>query len=144
MSGTRSPLFMLDTDVCSYLIRGRSRSLESRFRGTSPDKICISVITRGELLYGVARRPDAKRLALLVGRFLDVMRVIPWESSAADSYASVRAQLEAAGTPIGYADTMIAAHAIDSDAVLVTNNARHYDRIKIAGFRHENWADGQP
>ncbi|ARP83530.1 hypothetical protein CAL12_23790 [Bordetella genomosp. 8] len=144
MSGTKSPLFMLDTDVCSYLIRGHSRSVDARFRNTNPDRVCISVITRGELLYGIARRPDAKRLALLVSRFLDAMPVIPWESGAADVYANVRAQLEAAGTPIGYADTMIAAHAIDSNAVLVTNNARHYERIDITGFKYESWAGDPP
>jgi tRNA(fMet)-specific endonuclease VapC len=99
------------------------------------------VITRAELLYGLERRPDATRLARLVHAFLDATRVLPWEAGAAEWYARVRAQLEKDGTPIGSADTLIAAHAIDADAVLVTNNARHYGCIKVRAFKHENWAD---
>uniref|UniRef100_UPI0039EE3B6F type II toxin-antitoxin system VapC family toxin n=1 Tax=Bordetella sputigena TaxID=1416810 RepID=UPI0039EE3B6F len=136
-----SRLFMLDTDVCSYLVRGGSPRLEARLRSANPDQLCISVITRGELLYGLERRPDATRLARLVHALLDTIRVLPWEAGAAGWYARVRAQLDKEGTPIGCADTLIAAHAIDVDAVLVTNNVRHYDRIKVRRFRHENWAE---
>lgn len=136
------PLYMLDTDVCSYLIRGQSAALEAHVKAASPDTLCISVITRAELLYGVERKPGAKRLAGLVNALLDAVRVLPWEPGAADWYARLRAELDAGGIPIGWADTMIAAHAIDANAVLVTNNARHYGRIKAKPFRHVNWARG--
>jgi tRNA(fMet)-specific endonuclease VapC len=143
MPAAATPLFMLDTDVCSYLIRGQSAALEDRIRNSNPDLLCISVITRAELLYGVERKPEAKRLGQLVNALLVAVRVLPWEVGAASRYASIRTRLEAEGAPIGMADMMIAAHAVDVGAVLVTNNTRHYARIKESLFEYVNWTEGK-
>jgi tRNA(fMet)-specific endonuclease VapC len=132
---------MLHTDACSYLLSGRSAALESQVRTASPDTLCISVVTRAELVYGIERKPEAKRLARIVHALLSTIRVLPWEAGAADWYGRIQAQLDAKGTPIGMADTMIAAHAIDAGAVLVTNNAKHYDRIKARQFKYVNWTE---
>ena len=120
---------MLDTDICSYLIRSRSPAIQARLSAMVPDDLCISVITRAELLYGLKRLSPAHRLHLEVRRFLRMVRVLPWEEDAADFYTEIRHQLVGTGQPIGELDMMIAAHSLSAGAVLVTNNTRHYERI---------------
>ncbi len=79
------------------------------------------------------------RLHLAVRQFLKIVRIVPWDTDAADWYAEIRHQLVSAGQPIGEMDMMIAAHALSAGAVLVTNNSRHYARIG-APLILENWA----
>jgi len=129
---------MLDTDVTSYLLKGRSTAIEGRLAALPPSRICISVMTRAELQYGLKRLPAGHRLHLVVRKFLKLIRVLPWDEEAADCYAGIRHQLATAGQPIGQLDMMIAAHALAASAVLVTNNLRHYERIE-APLIVENW-----
>lgn len=100
--------------------------------------VCISVMTRAELLYGLKRLPADHRLHLAVRLFLKIVRVLPWDAEAADWYADIRHQLVSSGQPIGELDMMIAAHSLSAGAVLVTNNSRHYERI-AAPIMLENW-----
>ena len=132
-------LHMLDTDTASYLIKGKSPALESRLATLVPSLVCISVMTRAELLYGLKRLPADHRLHLTVRQFLKIVRILPWDLDAADWYADIRHQLIGSGQPIGEMDMMIAAHALSAGAVLVTNNIRHYQRID-APLILENWA----
>ena len=122
-------LHMLDTDTASYLIKGKSPAIESRLAAIVPSMVCISVMTRAELLYGLKRLPADHRLHLAVRLFLKIVRVLPWDAEAADWYADIRHQLVSSGQPIGELDMMIAAHSLSAGAVLVTNNSRHYERI---------------
>ena len=131
-------LHMLDTDICSYAIRGHSPRIESRLANLEPNEICISVITRAELLYGLKGLPPSHRLHQSVRRFLRMVRVLAWEPDAADFYADIAWQLTRTGKPIGELDMMIAAHALAAGAVLVTNNTRHYERI-AQPLTLENW-----
>lgn len=131
---------MLDTDICGYLIRGRSRRIQDRLVGLTPDEVCISVVTRAELLYGLKRLPPSHRLHVAVLRFLRAIRNLPWDADAADYYAQIAHQLFRSGKPVGELDMMIAAHSLAMGAVLVTNNTRHYERIEQP-LRLENWAD---
>ena len=131
-------LYMLDTDTVSYLIKGKSPSVEGRLAELSPATVCISVMTRAEMLYGLKRLPDEHRLHLLVRQFLKTIRVLPWDAEAADWYAEIRHQLTSSGQPIGELDMMIAAHALSAGAILVTNNGRHHERIE-APLVVENW-----
>jgi tRNA(fMet)-specific endonuclease VapC len=80
-------------------------------------------------MYGLKRLEPGHRLQLGVRRFLKIVRVLAWDSDAADFYADIRHQLTTAGKPIGELDMMIAAHALAAGAVLVTNNTRHFKRI---------------
>lgn len=91
--------------------------------------VCLSVITRAELVYGLARLPVDHRLRLVVRRFLHLVRVLDWGADAADTYADIRHHLTRTGQPIGELDMMIAAHALAVGAVLVTSNQRHFGRI---------------
>jgi tRNA(fMet)-specific endonuclease VapC len=131
-------LHMLDTDTASYLIKGKSPAIESRLAALVPSMVCISVMTRAELLYGLKRLPADHRLHLAVRQFLKIVRVLPWDAEAADCYADIRHQLVSSGQPIGELDMMIAAHSLSAGAVLVTNNSRHYERI-AAPIMLENW-----
>ena len=131
-------LHMLDTDTASYLIKGKSPAIESRLAAIVPSMVCISVMTRAELLYGLKRLPADHRLHLDVRQFLKIVRVLPWDAEAADWYADIRHQLVSSGQPIGELDMMIAAHSLSAGAVLVTNNSRHYERI-AAPIMLENW-----
>ncbi len=130
---------MLDTDTASYIIKGRSQPVATRLAEIRPSMLCISVMTRAELQYGLKRLPAGHRLHLGVQRFLRIVRTLPWDADAADHYAAIRHQLVTAGQPIGEFDMMIAAHSLSVGAVLVTNNTRHYARIE-APLAMVNWA----
>ena len=131
-------LHMLDTDTASYIIKGRLPGVEAKLAALEPSRVCVSVITRAELLYGLKRLPLGHRLHAGVRQFLKIVRALPWDAEAADFYAEIRYQLAAAGQLIGEIDMMIAAHSLAAGAVLVTNNTRHYQRIP-APLLLENW-----
>lgn len=133
-------LHMLDTDTASYLIKRRSATIEEKLAAIDPAMLCISVITRAELVYGLKRLPPEHRLHVAVHQFLKIVRVLPWDADAADYYAAIRHQLVSAGEQIGELDMMIAAHSLSAGAVLVTNNTRHFQRIH-APLMLTNWME---
>jgi tRNA(fMet)-specific endonuclease VapC len=131
--------YLLDTDICSYAIKRKEAALLGRIRdGLIAEEIAISVITRGELLYGLALLPEAISLARAVHAFLDTVPCLDWNKEAASRYAVLRAGQKMSGNPIGYMDTQIAAHALAENLTLVTNNERHYSRFE--GLQLVNWA----
>jgi tRNA(fMet)-specific endonuclease VapC len=132
-------LHMLDTDTASYIIKGRSPQVEAKLANLAPSMVCVSVITRAELMYGLKRLPADHRLHLAVRQFLKLARVLPWDSEAADHYADIRHQLISSGKTVGEMDMMIAAHSLSAGAVLVTNNSRHYERITLP-LVLDNWS----
>jgi tRNA(fMet)-specific endonuclease VapC len=129
---------MLDTDTASYSIKASHPALDRRLATVPPAQVCISSVTRAELLYGVHRKPGAHHLARVVSQFLATVRSLPWDDEAAERFARIAAELDAAGKRIGTFDTMIAAHALAAGAVLVTNNLEHFSRV--AGLTIANWA----
>jgi tRNA(fMet)-specific endonuclease VapC len=133
-------LHMLDTDTASYIIKGRPQGVEARLSALEPSLVCVSVITRAELLYGLKRLPPAHRLHIGVRRFLRIVRVLSWDAEAADFYAEIRYELASTGQIIGELDMMIAAHSLAAAAVLVTNNTRHFERIP-APLILQNWCE---
>ncbi len=130
---------MLDTDIASYIIKGRSPAIEARLAQIEPSTVCVSAITRAELLYGLKRLAPNHRLHVAVRQLLKIVRSLAWDSEAADFYAEIRHQLVTAGPVIGDMDMMIAAHSLAKTAVLVTNNTRHYERIS-APLMLQNWS----
>jgi tRNA(fMet)-specific endonuclease VapC len=96
-----------------------------------------SVITEAELLFGLARRPEATKLKTVVGEFLLRVEVLPWDSAAARQYLRIRATLQDAGEPMGNLDLMIAAQALASDVVLVSSDTV-FKRVK--GLKIEDWS----
>ena len=130
-------LYMLDTDTVSHLVRGRNPTLDSRVATVAPKHLCISAVTRGELLYGLRLKDGAPRLPQLIDQFLLRLQCLPWDEAAATHFASIAADLHKAGTPIGSMDAMIAGHAMAARAVLVTHNGRHFSRV--VGLTVEDW-----
>lgn len=127
--------WMLDTNTVSHILKGNPRALENLSRAPMAN-VCISVITEGELRFGIAKRPEATRLQRIVGEFLQRVAVEPWESSTADTYGRLRASLEASGKVVGALDLLIAAHALDLNVTLVTNDAGFR---KITHLKTEDW-----
>ncbi|WP_304459537.1 type II toxin-antitoxin system tRNA(fMet)-specific endonuclease VapC, partial [Alicyclobacillus sendaiensis] len=114
--------YLLDTNMCIYLINRRNPALIERFRQYRTGDIGVSVITVAELMYGIAksRHPERNRAALSV--FLLPLEIAPFDERAAFHYGRIRAQLESEGQPIGAMDTLIAAHALSLDVTVVTRN----------------------
>ena len=128
-------LFMLDTDISSYIIRRRPASLVEHFERHA-DAICLSVITAAELRFGVEKSKSAK-LADLVENYLERLSILDWTNAVTPHYARIRAALERLGKPIGNADLMIAAHAVSEGATVVTNNVRHF--AHVPGLKVQEW-----
>lgn len=122
-------LHLLDTDTASFVIKGRSPEIKQKLAAIPPDRVCVSAVTRAELMYGLKPLPPAHRLHIGVRRFLKIVRELAWDADAADAYAEIRHRLTTTGQPIGEMDMMIAAHALSLGAVLVTNSMRHFGRI---------------
>ena len=129
--------YLLDTNIWSALIRRSNTGLIKRFETLERGRIVLSPIVLGELQVGYYKGDQTpKRLAAI-----DTIRLhselLTITSRISDTYAQLRAQLEAAGTPIGPNDTWIAAEALHHKLVLVTDNTREFERV--AGLKLENW-----
>lgn len=129
--------YLLDADTASYIIRGAFPALDTRFSTVALRDMATSVITRAEWLLGLEKRGNPRGLARVAHAFLERIAIPPWDNAAADTFAKLRAQLEQQGTPIGFADTMIGAHALALKVALVTNNQKHFQNVK--GLVLENW-----
>jgi tRNA(fMet)-specific endonuclease VapC len=131
------PRFMLDTDTSSYVMKRSSAPVLDRLRDTAVAEVCVSVITKAELLYGVelSPRPEQDRAALEA--FLLHVETLEFQDVAAAHYAAIRANLKRSGQFIGANDLLIAAHARSLDLVLVTNNTAEFSRV--TDLKLENW-----
>jgi tRNA(fMet)-specific endonuclease VapC len=133
-------MWMLDTSICSFILKRRPPSIQARLESLPEDQVGVSTIVAAELRYGVARHPERTRIGLEVEDLLARLAVLPWDDAAARSYGDLRADLERKGTPIGGMDLLIAAHGLALDAVVVTNNRREFDRVP--GLQIEDWLEG--
>jgi len=127
-----STVYMLDTDICSFIMRERPPAVLERLQAATEaqHRIVISVITYYEMLLGTIGRKASPRHAALVEAFVArLSAILPWERQAAEEAARIRKDLASRGEPIGGNDAMIAGHAIAADCVLVTNNAREFSRV---------------
>jgi tRNA(fMet)-specific endonuclease VapC len=137
-TGIGRPLtrFLLDTNILSDLVRNPQGRVAARIAEVGDDAICTSIIVAAELRFGAAKR-GLERLTRQVESILSVIDIQPFGPPADETYAQVRAQLEAAGSPIGGNDMLIAAHARASDCIMVTDNEREFS--KISRLKVENW-----
>ena len=130
------PQYLLDTNIASAIVRGPGPTLAACMVRVPATSISVSSVTQGELLYGLARKPGARNLHIVVREFLARVTVLPWDSAAATHYGVLRAALEARGTPLGSLDTLIAAHALAIGGVLVTDDRAF---AQVPGLVVENW-----
>ena len=129
--------FMLDTNMASYIIKGANDAVQKRLENVPMASLCISAVTQAELLRGVAKKPDAKQLPMVVNEFLLRVEILPWDSRAAETYATLRTAIEKEGKPLGAMDMLIAAHAASSGAILITNDEAFYNVRKYLSL--EDW-----
>ena len=138
MSG--SAIYLLDTNTVSYIAIDRSPAARSSLNRMIRDhSISISAITEGEVLFGLARNPGAKaaRLRASVELLFPRLSILPWDSAAARTYGTLRAQLSSSGKSLSLMDMLIAAHALSVDATLVT----HDNAFKqVQALRTVDWA----
>ena len=114
-------LYLLDTNTVSHLIK-RHPQVTQRLLAVPMHKICISAITAGELAFGLAKRPQALALKAAVDEFLRRVEVLPWDEAVAQTYGTLRAQLQSQGTPLAPLDMQIASHALHLKATFVSSD----------------------
>ena len=130
-------MYMLDTNICIYVLKNRTDKLRNKFKAIRD--ICISSITYGELCFGIEngsahfKQERWQQLEIFTQRLL----IDSWGENSARHYGAIRSALKKEGTPIGNNDLLIAAHARSIDAVLVTNNVREFNRVP--DLKIENW-----
>lgn len=130
-------MYLLDTNICIYIIKKKPIEVIKRFQKILPGQVAISSITLSELQFGIEKSnfPGKNRDAL--EKFLIPLEIISYDSEASIVYGRIRKHLESKGTPIGSLDTLIAAHAISINSILVTNNEKEFCRVPDLVI--ENW-----
>lgn len=128
-------LYLLDTNTVSNIIK-RQPQVTQRLLAVPMHSVCISAITAGELAFGLAKRPEAVVLKSSVNEFLRHIEVLPWDNAVAKTYGVLRAQLQIKGTPLAALDTQIAAHALHTNATLVSSDRAfsHVSQLQV-----EDW-----
>ena len=134
-------MFMLDTDICIYLINERDETLRERFDANASG-ICISAITHAELQFGAAHSARVEENTRELEAFCLDLDILSFDAAAGVDYGEIRQALVRHGRPIGANDLLIAAHARSAGATLVTNNEREFGRVP--GLRVENWLERGP
>jgi tRNA(fMet)-specific endonuclease VapC len=128
--------YLLDTNIASHIAKDTIPTVTRQFNRVRRNAVGISVITEAEMLFGLAKMPEAKALESAIREFLSEIAILPWDSEAARHYAHLRAGLQRAGKTLGAMDMLIAAHALAEDAVLVTNDAAFR---RISHLKTEDW-----
>lgn len=131
-------IYLLNTNICIYIINKKPPAVVKRIQSKQPEQIAISSITIAELEYGVfrSRYPDRNRIALL--EFLIPFMILDFDQMASVVYGWIRSFLESKGKPIGPMDLLLAAQAMSRNMILVTNNEKEFNRVD--GLQTENWA----
>ena len=129
--------YLLDTDTFVYIRRGRPESARSRFERLRPGEAFLSVITYGELRYGIQKKKMGPEPLLRLEELTQLIQVQPLQLGVAGIYGEIRAGLSAKGELIGANDLWIAAHALFMGLILVTNNEREFKRVP--NLKVENW-----
>lgn len=129
-------MILLDTNICIYIINARPPAVLARFQKYRLGDIGLCSVVAAELAFGVSKSGSVRNRQALE-MFLAPLTILPFDASAAWAYGDLRADLEGRGIPIGSLDTMIAAHALSQQAILVTNNTREF--AKVPGLQLDNW-----
>jgi len=129
--------YMLDTNICVYIIKKRPENVLINLYSNMGDGLAISAITLAELMHGVEASTYPEKNAIALNQFLAIMDILPFNDEAAAEYGKISATLRRQGTPIGTMDMLIAAHAKAKGLIIVTNNVREFERVEGLGL--ENW-----
>ena len=129
--------YMLDTNIASHILKGGHPALRQRLLSIPMVNVFVSVITEAELLRGVAKRPEAKRLSVAITEFLLRVEIRPWDSAAAKAYGALRTACENDGKSLGNLDMLIAAQSIAEGTILVTNDKAFFNIAHLLPL--EDW-----
>ena len=130
-------VFMLDTNICIYIIKKKPTRVLDRFKKVEISEITISSITLSELLYGVSKSSKPEQNLMALTQFVAPLEILPYSDEAAKYYGDLRAHMEKQGNPIGSLVMLIAAHALSISGTLVTNNEKEFNRVP--NLKIENW-----
>ena len=136
------PIYMLDTNICSFLIRKKPEYLLEKLQTIviSGHKVVISSITYAELRFGAINKKASPKMPGIVTEFVDRLdEVLAWDKKAVEASTTIKKNLESVGMPISHNDILIAGHCLSIDAVLVTDNIREFKRVDELVF--ENWVE---
>lgn len=131
--------YLLDTNICIYLIKQKPPRVLTRFQTLSLSDIGISSITVAELEYGVSKSQNQEKNRSALMQFLIPLEIVEFDQAAAAFYGVIRSDLERQGLVIGAMDMLIAAHALSLGVTLVSNNVREFSRVSNLSI--ENWAE---
>jgi tRNA(fMet)-specific endonuclease VapC len=129
--------FLLDTNICIYIIKQKPLKVLQKFNAYQIGDIGISCITVAELEFGVQKSQFPARNQQALAQFLLPLQIADFDHAAAVIYGNIRATLEKKGTPIGSLDTLIAAHALSLQTTLITNNVKEFSRV--LDLKLDNW-----
>ena len=130
-------MYLLDTNHCIFLINHKFPQVGRRLARQKVGAVAVSTITTAELWHGVENSARKEQNQAALGKFLLPLEVLPFDEKAAQTYGNIRCQLERMGKMIGAMDLLIAAHAVSSGAVLVSQNLREFQRVP--GLKLEDW-----
>ena len=131
-------IYMLDTDICIYIIKRKPLHVLKRLELIQPDQLSMSAITFAELMNGAKKSQRVEANVSRLNALGEILEICSFDQQAAVAYGDVRSSLEKRGEVIGPHDLLIAAHALSLDRILVTNNEREFKRVE--GLKVENWA----
>lgn len=131
--------FLLDTNICIYIIKQKPRKVFEKFQTLAPSDVGVSSITVAELEYGAYKSQRLEQNRAALSQFLIPLEIFPFDERATQSYGQIRADLERRGIVIGSMDMLIASQAISLGLTLVTNNVREFSQIP--GLTLENWIE---
>jgi tRNA(fMet)-specific endonuclease VapC len=131
--------YLLDTDICIYIIKRKPPEVLDRFRASSPTDIGVSAITVAELEYGACKSQQVEKNRAALQQFLLPLPLLDFSADATLVYGQIRADLSRQGCIIGAMDLLIAAQALSRDLILVTNNTDEFARV--SGLKIENWVE---
>lgn len=132
-------MYMLDTNICIYIIKKKPASVLKRFQKTRISNIGISSITLSELVYGAMKSMNPEQNLLALVQFVAPLGIGAYDDKESHYYGAIRYYLEKQGTPVGALDTLIAAHALSLGCILVTNNEKEFSRVP--NLKIENWTE---
>ena len=131
-------IYMLDTDICIYIIKRKPLRVLNRLELIQPDELSMSAITFAELMNGAKKSQRVEANVSRLNALGEILEICSFDQQAAVAYGDVRSSLEKRGEVIGAHDLLIAAHALSLDRILVTNNEREFKRVE--GLKVDNWA----
>ncbi len=129
--------YMLDTNICIYVIKHKPEKVFHKLQEVAPEDVCVSAVTYAELVHGVEKSAAVEKNRLALSLLLANIEILNFDVNAADCYGKIRAGLEKKGMPIGMLDMMIAGHAMTMGYTLVTNNVKEFSGVP--DLKIENW-----